>query len=111
LLSLWSVVSPSLLIHGGVGLDHIVGHERAPAKPHESGVYDSGGVGYLSCAQGSCASCIDGGIRRGMCSVLRVRIRCAITPISLLFATILCPRAASLDPLRDLAHGCRHDPM
>jgi hypothetical protein len=50
LLSLRDVVSPSLLIHGGVGLDRIGGHARAHAKPHESGVYDSSGVGYQSCA-------------------------------------------------------------
>jgi hypothetical protein len=37
-LSLRCVVSPSLLIHGRVELDHVGGHARAPAKPHESGV-------------------------------------------------------------------------
>jgi hypothetical protein len=42
LLSLRGVISPSLLIHGRVGLDHVGGHARAPAKPHELGVYDSG---------------------------------------------------------------------
>jgi hypothetical protein len=30
-------------------LDSVEGHARAPAKPHQAGVYDSGGVGYLSC--------------------------------------------------------------
>jgi hypothetical protein len=43
-LSLLSVAFPSLLIYGGVGLDHIGGHTRAPTKPCESGVYDSGGA-------------------------------------------------------------------
>jgi hypothetical protein len=37
LLSLRGVVSPSLLIHGGVGLDHVSGQAKALAKPHESG--------------------------------------------------------------------------
>jgi hypothetical protein len=89
LLNLWGVVSPSLLIHCGVGLDRVGGHTRAPVKPRELGVYDSSGVGYLLCARGFCISCSDGGIRRGVCGVLRVRIWCAITPISLLFVAVL----------------------
>jgi hypothetical protein len=44
------VVSFSLLFHGGVKLIYIRGYARAPAKSHESGVYDRGGVSYLSCA-------------------------------------------------------------
>jgi hypothetical protein len=43
-LSLQGVVSPSLLIHGGVVLDHVSGHTREHTKPHESGVSDSGRV-------------------------------------------------------------------
>jgi hypothetical protein len=50
LLSLRGVASPSLLIYGGFGLDYVRGHARELAKPRESGVYDSDGVGYLSCA-------------------------------------------------------------
>jgi hypothetical protein len=50
LLSVQGVVPPSLLFDGGVGLVRIGGHARAPAKSCESGVYDSGGVSYLSCA-------------------------------------------------------------
>jgi hypothetical protein len=80
-------------------LDRIGGHARAPVKPHESGAYDSSGVGYLSCTRGSWISCLDGGIRCGMSSVLQARIRCAITPISLLSIEVLWPVAASLDPL------------
>jgi hypothetical protein len=49
-LSLWGVFSPSLLIHGRVGLDLVCGYARAPAKSNELRVYDNGGVGYLSCA-------------------------------------------------------------
>jgi hypothetical protein len=49
-MSLQGVASPSLQIHGELGLDHVEGHSRAPTKPHESGVYDIGKDGYLSCA-------------------------------------------------------------
>jgi hypothetical protein len=69
-MSLQCVVTPSLLIHGGVGLDHVGGHAGAPTKPHESGVYDSGGVGYLSCVRGSYVPYSSGGIRHGVCGVL-----------------------------------------
>jgi hypothetical protein len=48
-LSLRGVVSPSPLIHGGVRLDRVRGHARAPAKSRMSGVYDSGRVSYLLC--------------------------------------------------------------
>jgi hypothetical protein len=34
----WRNRSPPLLIHGGVGLDRVGGHTRAPAKLGESGV-------------------------------------------------------------------------
>jgi hypothetical protein len=111
LLSLRCVVSPSVVIHGRVGLDRIGGYVRTPKKPHESGVYDSGGVGYLSCARGSCISYSGGGIRRGVHGVLRVRIQCAITPISPLSTTVLRPRAASLGHLRDPAYGGLRDPV
>jgi hypothetical protein len=104
-LSLWGVVSPSLLIHGRVGLDRVGGHARAPAKPHESGVYDNGGVGYMLCARGSCICCSGGGIRHGMHGVLRVKIRCAIKSISSLSAIVQWPGAASLDPLGNPAYG------
>jgi hypothetical protein len=73
------------------------GHTRTPAKPHKSGVYDCGGVSYLSCAQGSCISCSGGEIRWGMRGVLRARIWCAFTSISPLAAVVLRLGAASLD--------------
>jgi hypothetical protein len=41
-LSLLGVAPPSLLSNGGARLDRIRGHTRAPAEPHESGVYDEG---------------------------------------------------------------------
>jgi hypothetical protein len=104
-LSLWGVISPSLLIHGGVGLDRIRGHTRAPAKPHESMVYDCDLVGYLSCAQGSCISCSGGEIHRGVRGILQAWIRCATTLISPLSATVLRSGAASLDPLGILHMG------
>jgi hypothetical protein len=69
-LSLRDVVSPSLLIHGRVGSVHVGCHTRKPTKPHELGVYDSGEVGYQSCARGSCISCSDGGIRHGLHDIL-----------------------------------------
>jgi hypothetical protein len=47
LLILRGVVSISLLFHGGVGLAHVGGHTKAPAKPCKSGVYDNDGVSYL----------------------------------------------------------------
>jgi hypothetical protein len=98
LFSLQGVISPSLLIHGGVGLDRISGHARAPAKSHELGVYESGSVGYLSCARGSCVSYSGRGIHHGVRGVLRVRIQSVITPISPPSAMVLQPRPASLDP-------------
>jgi hypothetical protein len=70
LLSLRGVISPSLLVHGVIQLDHVGGHARAPAKPHELGVYDSGRVGYLSYARRSYVPCSSGGIHHGMCGVL-----------------------------------------
>jgi hypothetical protein len=35
LLSLLGATSPSLLMHGGVGLDCVRGHARAHVKPYE----------------------------------------------------------------------------
>jgi hypothetical protein len=61
LLSLRGVVTPFLLMHARVGLDCIGGHARDPAKPCESGVYDSSRVGYLSCVRGSYIPCSNGG--------------------------------------------------
>jgi hypothetical protein len=46
-----------------------------------------------------------GGIRLGVCAILRAGVWCAITPISPLSAIVMWPRATTLDPLRDLAHG------
>jgi hypothetical protein len=70
LLRLRGVISLSILFHGGLELARVEGYERAPAKPHESGVYDRSLVSYLSCARGSCISCSDGGIHRGVHDVL-----------------------------------------
>jgi hypothetical protein len=75
------------------------------------GVYDNGEVDYLSCARGSYIPCSSGGIHRGVRGVLRVRIRCAITLISLLSIVVLWPGDASFDPLKDLAYGGLHDPV
>jgi hypothetical protein len=110
-LSLRGVVSPSLLIHGGVGLDCIGGHTGAAAKPLESGVYDSDGVGYFSGVRGSRVPCSGVGIHRGVRGVLRERILCAITTISPLSAAVLRPEASSLDPLGDLTYVGFHDPV
>jgi hypothetical protein len=52
-LTLLGVAFPSFLIHGGIGLDHIRGQARAPAKPCESGVYDGGAACNFPCARGS----------------------------------------------------------
>jgi hypothetical protein len=43
--------------------------------------------------------------------VLRVGVWHVIKPVSLLFATVLWPGAASLEPIGDLAHGILCDPM
>jgi hypothetical protein len=40
-----------------------------------------------------------------VCAILRAGVWCAITPISPLSAIVMWPRATTLDPLRDLAHG------
>jgi hypothetical protein len=98
LLSLRGVVPLFLLFRCGVKLAHIGGYVRAPAKSHELGVYESGSVGYLSCARGSCVSYSGRGIHHGVRGVLRVRIQSVITPISPPSAMVLQPRPASLDP-------------
>jgi hypothetical protein len=98
LLSLLGVASPSLLIYGGVELDRVGGHARAPAKPGESGVYDGDGGCDLPCARGSRIPRSGGGERRGMHDILRVGLWCAITLISPLSAAILQLGTASLDP-------------
>jgi hypothetical protein len=54
LLSLHGVASPFLLIHGGVGLDHVGGYARASKKPCELGICDGGGARVLHHARGSC---------------------------------------------------------
>jgi hypothetical protein len=110
-LILRGVISLSLPIHGGFGLDRVGGHTRAPTKPCESGVYDSGGVGYLSYVRESYVPCSSGGIRRGVCGALGVRIWCVIVAISPLSAAVLWPGAALLDPLGDLAYGGFCDPV
>jgi hypothetical protein len=57
LLSLQGVASPSLLSHGGEGLDHVGGHTRASAKPHESRVHDDDRAHDLRRARESCIPC------------------------------------------------------
>jgi hypothetical protein len=52
-----------------------------------------------------------GGICRGRSGVLRVRIRCAITPIFLLFAVVLWSGTTPLDRLKDIAHSGLCDPV
>jgi hypothetical protein len=110
-LSLRGIAPPSLLFHGGVGLVHVGGHIRAPAKPCESGVYDNDGVSYLLCARRSCIPRSSGGIRRGVRSILRARIGCAIPLISLLLAAVLRLGPASFDSFGDLAYGDLRDPV
>jgi hypothetical protein len=83
-LSSQGVNSPSLLIHGRVGLDRVRGHARAHGEPRELGVSYIGGVGHLSCARGSCISCSSGGIHRGVHD-----IECTITLNSLPFIVVL----------------------
>jgi hypothetical protein len=58
---LTGVASLSLPFHGAIGLACIRDYARAPAKLGKLGVYDRGGVSYLSCAQGFCISCCNGG--------------------------------------------------
>jgi hypothetical protein len=70
LLSLLGVASPSLLIHGRVGLDHVGGHARAPTKLGESAVYDGSGACDLPRDRGSCIPSSGGGIRHGVHNVL-----------------------------------------
>jgi hypothetical protein len=84
-------------------LAHIGGHARTSAKCHKSGVHDYDRVSYLLCARGCDISCSGGGIRRGMCGVLRVRIWCAFTSIFLLAIAVLRLGAASLDSFGDRA--------
>jgi hypothetical protein len=90
-LSLLGVASPPLLIHGRVGLDHVEGYTRAPAKLGESGVFDGVRACDLLHVLGSRIpySGGGGGVHRGMHGVLRVGVWCAITPVSPLAATVL----------------------
>jgi hypothetical protein len=110
-LSLRGVVSLSLLSHGGVGLAHVGDHVRAPAKSCKSRVYDSGRVSYLSCAERSHVPCSGGGIYCGLHGILRVRIWCAVPPISPLLAAVLRLGAASFGSFRDLAYDDLLDPV
>jgi hypothetical protein len=88
-LSLQGVASPSLPNYGGAGLDPVRGHARAPTKPCELGVHDGGGARDLPHARGPRIPCASRGICGSLCDVLRARVRCAITLISLLSTTIL----------------------
>jgi hypothetical protein len=105
-LILHRVASPSLLNHGRVGLDRVRGHARSPAKPRELGVHDGAELARC-CMPEDPASPVQargGGIRRGLCSILRAGVWCCSTPISPLFAVVLWLRTASLDPLGGLTH-------
>jgi hypothetical protein len=89
LLSLLAVTFTSLLIHGGVGLVHVGGHIRAPAKPYESRVYGGVGACDLLCGHGSRIPYLGRGIRCGMRGILRVGVWCAIRLVSPLIAAVL----------------------
>jgi hypothetical protein len=78
-LSLLDVATPSLLIDGGVGLDHVGGHASAPTKPCESGVHDSGRAWNLPHARGSCIPSSSGGIRHGMLEVTQVHLQSLVS--------------------------------
>jgi hypothetical protein len=69
-LILLGVASACLLFHGRVGLDHVGGHTRAPAKLGELGVYDSGAACDLPRARGSFIPYLGGGICRDVCDIL-----------------------------------------
>jgi hypothetical protein len=103
----------SLMFHGRVELARVGGYIRASAKPLELGIYDRGGVSYLSCARGSCISCFGegGGIHHRMHGVLRAGIWCADTSTSLLPAAVLKLGTASLDSIGDLAYDSIRDPV
>jgi hypothetical protein len=60
---------------------------------------------------GDLVSLAPAGVCRGVHNVLRVRIWCAITLISSLCVAVLQPRAASLNPLGDLAYCGLRDPV
>jgi hypothetical protein len=61
LLILQGAASPSLRNYGGVGLDHVGGHVRAPAKPRESGVHDGGRAHDQPCKGGPRIPCASRG--------------------------------------------------
>jgi hypothetical protein len=88
LLILLGVASPSLLIHGRIGLDHVGGHARAPIKPGRSGVYDGSRACDLPHARGSQSPVQAGGYvmvwRHSLTGVW-----CVITPVSMLTAIVL----------------------
>jgi hypothetical protein len=52
-----------------------------------------------------------GGVRRGMCNILRARMHCAVTLISPFVTAVLWIGAASFDSFRDPAYGSHHDPV
>jgi hypothetical protein len=111
MLSLRGVISLSLLFYGEVELARVRGYTRALAKSHALGVYDHGRVNYLSCAHGSYISCSRGGIRHGVHGIVRARIWCAFTSISLLAVVVLWLGAASLDSFRNPAYSGLLDPV
>jgi hypothetical protein len=88
-LSLQGVASPYLPNYGGAGLDPVRGHARAPTKPCEPGVHDGGRARDLPRARGPRILCAGRRIHGSLHGVLRARVRCAITLISLLSTTIL----------------------
>jgi hypothetical protein len=73
-LSSQGVASPSLPNYGGVGLDHVGGHARAPTKSREPEVHDGGGARGMPHARGLRIPYASGRIHCDMHVVLRVRV-------------------------------------
>jgi hypothetical protein len=106
-----SVTSPYLSNYSEVGLDPFRGHAGVPVGPHELGVHDGDGARNLSCARGPRIPHANAGICGDFNDILQVRIRCAITPISLFVDVVLLLGATPSDPLRDLAYHDLCDSM
>jgi hypothetical protein len=110
-LGLQGVASPSLLGYGGVGLDPIKSNNGALVGSCESRVHDCGEACGLPRARGSCISHANRGIRGGLRGILRARVRCAITPVPLLFVVVLWHGTAPSDTLRGPPHSGFCDPV
>jgi hypothetical protein len=86
-------------------LDYVGGNTRAHAKLGELGVYDGGGACDLPHDRGSCIPYSGKEIHHGVCGILWAGVWCTITSVSPLAIAVLQSRTASLDLLKDLAHG------